>query len=806
VRTLTAKEENALFTRTYVTHLRVRVRRPDGTDVDLGSLLGQDWLMGVSWNESADMPVAQATVAARRNGPGGAVQSLSPQVEEGLANRTSTNAYAPLLKEGREFRVDVAALPPGQAPASGDWREVVYGRIDNVDAGPEELRFDGRDFFGGQAQDTFIEAEANYGNDTVGVAVQTVLQQIGTAAGLNGYLVSNLWTPVDPMWQLGRYTQKRVPVYEAWQQLAAQLGWEVRQVWSDGVGFVPSLRSPERLSFAGVWTFGPEDYLELPVVRRTLLDIRNVVEVVYSDYSDRDALNQPKRKTVTSTNPSSVAEYGRRYMQVTEASNSNINSTAEAQRLADAAIADLSDAPLEVEVVLRACFWPLQVGDMVTVLPDGVSLGTEETLAITSIDHSFTSEGHERTTLKLRGRPAISRPEWMARDASPGVAKLSALSGPDAPGNLTVTNTVNGAAISFTPAPSGPRWDLFELHVSPTSGFTPSNATLKACGSATRFDITDLPPGVTRYARVVPKTAEGSAGAASAQVALAPRALAPRDLLPYVSYGSLPLNADFEANSEAGRPPDAWSLGTGTWGTTVALTTDSYAGANALGFIASAGASISSQPFTVRGGEVWVVSAYAKQGTANLVSGRLVLEFLNASFLAVSNVTTNIGGSGTPANTYQRYTFAATVPAAARYAIITVSRLASYATTLTLDSVRALVAPAFEPWVAAALGTGFVNENIAVYGQAGYRRNDVGDVELRGNVATNATTAVNDTVLTLPLPPAGYTPLVAHKFYVGTSAGTVVALTVNATGAVRCGSALTPGVAFSLNGLRFTAL
>ena len=699
MRTLTAQEWTTLRTRTRVTHLRVRVRRPDGTDVNLGALLGGDWLLGATWNESVATPVAQATVSVRRNGPGGAVQSLSPLVGNSLANRTSAGIFVPLLQEGRELRIDVATTLPGTVPAWGDWRESFYGRIDTVDVGPEEVRIDGRDFFGGHAQDTFIEAEANYGNDTVGVAVQTVMQQIGTAAGLNGYLVSNLWTPVDPLWQLGRFTQKRVPVYEAWQQLAGQLGWEVRQVWRDGVGFVPTLRSPERLAASPVWTFSPDDYLELPVVRRSLSEIRNVVEVVYSDYSDRDSTNQPKRKTVTSTNPSSVAEYGRRYMQVTEASNSNINSTAEAQRLADAAIADLSDSALEVEVSLRASFWPLQVGDMVTLMPDGVSLDSAQTLAVISIDHAFTSDGLEKTTLKLRGRPAISRDTWMARDAAPGVAPLSLLSGPDAPASLAVTNTTAGAVITFQPAPSGPEWATYELHLSTTSGFTPSSATMKATQATTRFEVAGLSPGVTTYAVVRGRTAEGNVGPASAQVTLLPRYLETRLLSPSVDFSGQPSNRSFEELSVPGSPPDNWVMTSGTWGVDgFEETVKVHSGARSVKLVGSVFPAIASQRFLA--GEGDKIAAEVRYECKDSTTGdpciNLYIDYYGNTgttpFLSV-RVARGFGTNAIPEIFGGRIFGTVTVPGFTRYARLRIEKATSLPWTLYVDSARVVVSP-----------------------------------------------------------------------------------------------------------------
>lgn len=772
MRTLSAQETSTLRTRTYVTYLRVRVRRPDLTDVDLGELLGDDWLMGVTWNESTDTPVAQATVSARRNGQGG-VTSLSPMAADSAANYTSAGAFTPLLQEGRQFFVDVASMPPDRAPDAEDWHEVFWGRIDTVDAGPEELRFDGRDYTGGLLQDTFIEVERNYGNDTVGVAVQTVMASI--LADNGG--VASLYTPVDPMWQLGRYTQQRVPVYEALQKLAGQLGWEVRQVWLDGYGFILTFRSPDRLDDTPAWSFGPDDYAELPSVRRSLAEIRNVVEVVYSDYSDRDATNLPKRKTVTSTNPSSITAYGRRYMQVTEASNSNINSGAEAQRLADAAVADLSDSALEVDVSLHASFWPLQLGDVVELEPDGVSLSSTQTLAVVSIDHAFTTDGLEKTTLKLRGRPSISRTSWMERDAAPGVSALSKLSGPDAPGSIVVTSKPNGAIITFAPAPTGPAWDAYELHVSTTSGFTPSNATLKASSSTTRFEVADLSPSVTYYAKVRGRTVEGNVGTASAQVTLSPRYVAPVDWQPLVSTASVISNPDFEAANTPGAPPDTWTMAFGTWGVDANLETGTvFSGSKAVRLEATSSLSrIQAQRIVVRGGErVFIDAAVLIQPPS---SGRDVAIYINwrDRFGAFISATTVASVGALSLATFQSLgeSEAVIAPATASFADVIIGKVSATDSGgvpyyVIIDSVRASLlasVPLFRPL---DFGTGYTLDTSGGRLYAGSRIENGNRVFYRGAITTSGSGTPGTLLFTAPVE---HRPSGPETFEVRTNSG-----------------------------------
>ncbi|GHG79624.1 hypothetical protein [Comamonas sp. JC664] len=778
MRHLTDQERATLARNRGTTHVRVIVIRSAASAVDLGHLLGRDWVMGVQWNVSQDETVALATVAVRRNGPGGIV-SLSPMVATSPANRGPTGFVEPLLKEGRTFRIDVQTTP-GTPPVPGGWRQVFLGRIDDVDAGPEELSFSGRDF-AGVLQDVFIETERPYGNDTVGEAVQTVMSRIigdnvpvGTGPAL--------YVPVDPMWQLGRYSQDTETVHEACQKLAAQLGWELRLRFIDGQGWLLVLQSPERLADEPVWAFGPEDYVELSRVQRKLTDIRNAVEVVYWDASDRDALGNPKRKTVVSLNPTSIAELGRRYMQVLEASTSNINTAAEAQRLADAAIADLSDSALEVEMEVPY-HWALEVNDVVRVQPDDVHLDEPVDLAIVSMDPVFTT-GTAKMKLVLRGRPSVSRAEWKARNARPSTGSSPAerslqvtarMQGPDAPTELAPTPTVNGFALSFKPPSSGPEWDAFELHVSTSPGFTPGASTLKAAASATRFEVADLQPGTTHYAVVRGRDAHGNVGPASAQVALSPRYVAPNDMAPLVIFSSLTPNPSFEAwTNREQAPPDGWQMVAGTFGVDAVRTTTADAATYAVTFPATTAGEklMGSQYFAVTSGQTYVARLrYLKPtGVVGVGGARMELRWYDAAFaeIALAAALTE----GTAIGAWASLVRHAVAPNGARYARLLVGR-ASPAVAVTVDN--GLVEPYTTPQQAAQPVVVFAN-GWSAYTSNGraapsYYRDSTGRIRLQGAMAGGT---INTPAFMLP---QQYSPLAVIDHPVvcaGTAQGVLV--------------------------------
>jgi len=67
------------------------------------------------------------------------------------------------------------------------------------------------------------------------------------------------------------------------------------------------------------------------------------------------------------------------------------------------------------------------------------------------------------------------------------------------------------------PTPTDSDWDGYEIHISDTSGFTPSDSTLKAKGKQTSFDITDLPTK-TYYVKAISYDTSGNKSAPSNEV------------------------------------------------------------------------------------------------------------------------------------------------------------------------------------------------------------------------------------------------------------------------------------------------
>ncbi|MBZ4336707.1 fibronectin type III domain-containing protein [Corallococcus sp. AS-1-12] len=748
----------------YSTHPRVWVRDAAGEWRGLHTLLGFDWVLGVRINDKLDAPVAEAEVSLVRSGAAGARLSLSPLVVQSLANTSGAGTFAPLLVEGAYFRVELGLAPLATAPKEADYFEVFRGRIDEVDAGPDELRVVGRDL-GGLLQDTFIEVEREYGNDTVGVAVQTIIQSLLDDNGLAAFA---LFTPVDPMSQRGRYVQKVEPVLDAARTLAQRIGWDCRMRWQPAANaYALTLAAPNRLQTEEDWAYGPDEYGNLDGVTRQLADIRTDVEVVYSDRFDLDASGTPKRKTVTASNPTARAQVGRRWMQVAEEAASNIDTEPEAQRLADAAIADLAVSPLTVTMTVDP-HPGLELADLVLVLPDGVRLDTAQRLAVQELEHQCATDGTARMRLVLRGQPSTSLREWLERDSRPGIAPSATFTGPAAPQEVRATPTVNGCVVTWTPATSGPAWDEYEVHASRTPGFQPSEATFQGRASATRFPLSALRPGATYYCRVVGRDVSGNLGAPSAEVSVTTAYVTPATLQPAVAFGESPPNPDFEAHSFEELPPDAWTMGVGLWGAHAQVTADAYTGARAVRLTAS-GTRLDSQAMIARPGDRYCVDALARASQVGAAFS-VQLVWYGGAFNVLGTVSTT---KTLPTSGWERMTGFHNAPSGTRYVQVRLLALATqglpwvYVDSVRLERIGGLV----EPWTAIRTGQISDLENGWVAWDAtnwplGYYRNSDNEVAMRGLVRPGAVGYV-----TAYRFPSGLRPSSARIFTVPTSHG-----------------------------------
>lgn len=500
---------------------------------------------------------------------------------------------------------------------------------------------------------TFTEAGAT--SASVGTAIETVLQQI---LNDNGFGAVTLWVPTSPSYAVKNFKLNRQPLFEALRNIAdGTIGWCLR--YMDDAGS-PRLKlfDPLRSTTTSLRTFPPTEIVEdgYSRVEVRLENIRNAVDVTFSDAQDLDSSGNPKRKTVSRTDSASITKYGRLFCAVAESSTSNIDTTSEATALADRMLSDLAEPTADLEAELLYLFPFVELCDLYTFAADGVHFDSDQKLAVSSYSHRIDARVCS-TTLRIRGKPASqSAAGWytMLEDAvGSETHALTALEN-TTPISLTAdTLPVGGTRIAFDWAQTRKAKDTtFELHLSTSSGFTPSSATLVAAGKERAFEVGNLDPSFEHYAVLVPITWNESKpirGQPSAELAFTPGRAMATHLNPEVAWGVFPLNGSFETQIDPAEPPDFWSMGypgapidTGDWGTNADLILedpDGLAGANTLRLLpdASVGAALTSALFAVNELEPVALRAWAKNVSGGSIGLQIGFLWLDETGSAISD-------------------------------------------------------------------------------------------------------------------------------------------------------------------------
>jgi hypothetical protein len=583
---------------------------------DLSNLSGYNWIRSADWGYAVDDQVATANVELWREcGPNLSLAPLrsdsklnnlngsySPLIDAGREVKIETATLAMGVKPGYAdwqcvFHGVIDKPDAGSEVMSLECRDL-GARLQDAfieteaeygdDATPVDVRTVMQDLIdSGVAPNTWAAATAYVKGAIVRPTVYNNFYYVQTAAsgtshavtqptwptseGLtvsdNGltwrcHAIPQLYTPVDPGWALKLYKQQKEPVLSALETIAAQIGWTVRYEWRTSTNqFELTFATPDREKEDPDLSVPQAKVIEVTELAIDKSAIRNYWAVTYSDKADLDPKGEPKRKTVYSTgngagdlSSDSIVAHGRRYAEITEASSSNIDTSTEAQAMADAA------APY---------LWGTQLGDMLElVLPTHASISQE--LAVTSVRHSFsapddTGQSEERTEVELRGKPAGYSGKWLERVAHPGVAPSVEILSPSAL-TPTVTATTLGVVVVFVPSP---RTVETELHLSTSSSFPISSSTLRDCSAATHFLIGNLTPGTTYYGKLVARDAYGNRSVASTEFSfVAKYSSVGTGLYPYLNYGRKPINGEFEFPPDTSIP-GGWTIVTGTWDTNI---------------------------------------------------------------------------------------------------------------------------------------------------------------------------------------------------------------------------------------------
>lgn len=371
----------------YDVHVRFYVFDPVGRKwLLLSAYENEDFFGGCDYGEDIDNPIMTLTAKLFLETQG---RNLSPYIVN-------------TLKVRRAVELRTAITYSGVSPTRENFRRCFSGIIDvcEVDSETNEITLQCSDraaYF----RDMFIENpddRARVYGSRQGIRRERVMQKIMDHNRLNRYI---LWTPVPSESYVLPYVQKRTSVWEALQEHALQLGWDLRfryfhNAKADPVAgdFVLTFQDPVRGKTKPDYSFSLSDYEKLEKLTVSLTDVRNAVSLTYYDSVERG------KRTLGLTDVASIGEYGYRFMALQEDAASLIDTEPEAKRLLEAVLADVAYPKADTTLTRR--YWPYaDLGQLIALDPDYRVFVEPVEAAVTGYRHRLYSDD-ESTQMQLR--------------------------------------------------------------------------------------------------------------------------------------------------------------------------------------------------------------------------------------------------------------------------------------------------------------------------------------------------------------------------------------------------------------------
>lgn len=402
-RPFTTAQRNAIKARGYTIFTRVSVENAAGAYIDFSTLGGFDWFDTAQWTDTVDSPTMEGTVTFIREQ--GAL-SLAP-----LMTGSALNSGAPAIDGGRGLLIFTCTLAPGLLPTSGDWVECFRGVIIQPDCGQRDANTivcQVRDI-GTWLMSLWTPGAVVYSTDA-GTSYEAVMQAI-LDDNINSKLGAvTLYTPVSPGTNLRSFTLDSKPVLQALRDLANEIGWDVKFLYDAAGNFRLTFYQPDRAKTVPDWVMGPDEYFEIPNFAVPTDDVRNIVDVAFTDHASGAVLHSHQ------TDPTSIAKYGERPIFISEDASSEIDSMTEADAMSSAILTDLK-LPYATQGVLTSFFPFVQNGDLGTFGANGVMYDFDINLAVVQIQHSL-SQTDGSTTLSCRAQVAGAYKAWLQKENS----------------------------------------------------------------------------------------------------------------------------------------------------------------------------------------------------------------------------------------------------------------------------------------------------------------------------------------------------------------------------------------------------
>lgn len=344
----------------------LEITDPDGNWVDVSADFGEiDFLNAMSISDDIDSNTMSFSASLLREDiPSGL--SLAPLLESSSLNRDMSDSYAPMLDLVRMWRIYSAITEKGVAPTTEDKREIGKGYIDKIGvSGKNESVVT---LIGRGEEAALLDFEIV---DPVYCAQDTPISDYIQALIDAGETPFTLFVP-ETITQLMNEISPGLTgnQYNAIQSVADIVGGRVRCIYdTDGVNkltfYIPNREAEEGEED---YSFGPEEYLDLPL---NDLDITNVRNDIRLKFYNADTGVQDQVRYPISGASGSITTYKRRIFPITLAADTQIVSAESAQAFVDAVGKDL-ELPKLMQQATPPGFWPVQICDWVKMLPNGV--------------------------------------------------------------------------------------------------------------------------------------------------------------------------------------------------------------------------------------------------------------------------------------------------------------------------------------------------------------------------------------------------------------------------------------------------
>lgn len=339
---------------------------------------------------------------------------LNPQDQNSAWNKVG-GQYQPLLAPMREVFIAAAITPPGVQPSSSDWIGLFHGYLgDGIRVENDIVRLTCRSL-SKRLQETYVENPKDYGSES-GTPVEHVMQEVLDDNGLSDVI---LYCPEPTGFMVETYSAENVQYKTVWdvlQALATAYGFFLGDLWdpiteSMRLTLLVPPRDKDINTADFVLNYRSDFLREEREIRDTA--VRNVIIGHYWD----KAANE--KRTIIVKDDSSIGQFGRRAMEVSEEATSLIQTETEMLTFLHAILSDLKDQ--QGTSYLSMPFFP-EIGLFSGLVIHHPSMSsTDDFMGVESYRHSLNFESREyRTEIVGSGRIRGGQQRWLKSETKPG--------------------------------------------------------------------------------------------------------------------------------------------------------------------------------------------------------------------------------------------------------------------------------------------------------------------------------------------------------------------------------------------------